>query len=87
MSAALFVAMDKAHDMGLSEDERTDIHVAGLCAYRDMCIMGMFDLIRSHPEKISYFHKNSSMNAVMNFSKFSKLTERIPGFDMKDVNG
>ena len=84
ISASMFAAVDKARDMGLSEDERTDIHVAGICAYRDICMVAMFDLIRKRPDQIPHFHKNSSMNAVANYNKFVKLTRRI-GFNMEEM--
>jgi hypothetical protein len=77
MSAALFAAMDRAHARGMSEDERTDVHVAGLCAYRDLCaveLIQQFD--KAPPETLDRYLNNVMRNAQLSSAKFWELVKK-----------
>jgi hypothetical protein len=87
MSMALFAAMDRAHARGMSEDERTDVHVAGLCAYRDLCVV---ELMQQQPENFGSHLNKAAHNAQLTSIKFWRLVKQwelspgpitIPGED------
>jgi hypothetical protein len=76
MSAAMFAVMDRAYERGLSEDERTDVHVAALCAYRDTCMMGLLQLVSKNPHQLPHYSRNVMRNAMESQRKFWTLVKR-----------
>ena len=73
MSMALFAVTDRAHARGMSEDQRTDVHVAGLCAYRDLCVV---ELMQQQPENFGRSLNSAMHNAQLSSAKFWTLVKQ-----------
>jgi hypothetical protein len=75
MSMVLFAAMDRAYNHGLSEDERTDVHVAGLCAYRDLCMLELLQMVNDRAD-LMRIGRNVARNMVEDNRQFWTLVKK-----------